>query len=89
MKPSYYRKFQQYFGALMLSMMFMDQIQADDQAIIASSMEDPEAFFMFLANSIEDNGELITPLDIEELDIKKLDISEAEEHETNQEEIAQ
>jgi hypothetical protein len=47
----------------------MSQLKAEDQSMIALSMEDPEAFFMFLADSIEEHGELITPLDIEELDI--------------------
>jgi hypothetical protein len=53
----------------MFSMTCMSQLKAEDQSMIALSMEDPEAFFMFLADSIEEHGELITPLDIEELDI--------------------
>ncbi|MFT6907502.1 MAG: hypothetical protein ACJAS1_004186 [Oleiphilaceae bacterium] len=53
----------------MFSMTCMSQLKAEDQSMITLSMEDPEAFFMFLADSIEEHGELITPLDIEELDI--------------------
>jgi hypothetical protein len=69
MKPTYLQKLQQYLLVLMFSMTCMSQLKAEDQSMIALSMEDPEAFFMFLADSIEEHGELITPLDIEELDI--------------------
>jgi hypothetical protein len=71
-------------GVFMFSMTCMSQLKADDQALIAMSINDPEAFFMFLAHSIEDHGELITPLDIEELEI-----SETKDNETDQEEIIQ
>lgn len=45
-------------------------INAQDKAQLPDSIQDSEAFFLFLANSVEDEGELITPLDLEEMDIK-------------------
>tara|TARA_R110001592_G_scaffold65716_1_gene201707 strand:+ start:20022 stop:20237 length:216 start_codon:yes stop_codon:yes gene_type:complete len=60
----------------MLSLAFITQLKADDQTMPALSITDPEAFFMFLANSVEERGELITPLDIEELEAEELDIND-------------
>jgi len=73
----------------MLSMTCMSQLKAEDQTMTSVSMEDPEAFFLFLANSIEDHGELITPLDIEEHDISETKINEANEMNSDQEETIQ
>tara|TARA_R110001592_G_scaffold25598_1_gene97096 strand:- start:8258 stop:8479 length:222 start_codon:yes stop_codon:yes gene_type:complete len=73
----------------MFSMTCLSQLKADDQTMTSFSMEDPEAFFLFLANSIEDHGELTTPLDIEELNINEIKISEATDNETDQEETIQ
>lgn len=62
----------------------MSQLKAEDQKITAISIGDPEAFFLFLASSTEEHGELITPLDIEDLDIDETNDLNSDQEETIQ-----
>jgi hypothetical protein len=68
----------------MLNMAFLGQLKADDQTLQNLSIEDAEAFFLFIANSIEEHGELITPLDIEELNIDETNDMNSDQEETIQ-----
>ncbi len=70
----------------MLSLTGINPSTANEPKVSAISMNDPEAFFLFLANSIDEHGELITPIDIEEyeLDTEQTIESESEQMEALQ-----
>ncbi len=81
--------YRQLLVAFMLSVTITHQVQAGDQVQAASVISDPEAFFMFLADSIEDQGQLFTPIDIEELKAEEASSLKSLGNEINQEETIQ